>query len=94
MTDLPFLFEPQEWRTLAACRGLDVNIFYPEVNSGQPQTRWVRELCATCVVRTECLDDAIATADKWGIRGGMSPNERRVEARRRRREGRIAELAA
>ena len=94
MTDFPFLYEPQEWRSRAACRGLDVNFFYPEKFTGQPQTKLARDLCFTCTVRTECLDDALATHDKWGVRGGMSPNERRVEARRRRREGRSAEMAA
>lgn len=87
MTDFPFLYEPQEWRSRAACRGLDVNLFYPEPHTGQPQTQIARALCMSCAVKDECLDDALATFDKWGVRGGMSPNERRVEARKRRRNG-------
>ena len=94
MIDLTFLYEPQEWRQRAACRGLDVNFFYPEKFTGRPQTVLARKLCFTCPVKDECLDDALATHDKWGVRGGMSPNERRVEARKRRRDGRSAELAA
>lgn len=94
MSEFPFLFEPQPWRLDAACRGLDTNLFYVDRFDGHTDAQEARKVCRSCTVRTECLDDAIATFDKHGVRGGMSPNERRVEARRRRFQSRAAEMAA
>lgn len=91
MTDHNALkYEPQPWLADAACRGLDVNLFYPERFSGQPAARAAKEICQTCPVTEECLIEALAVNDVWGIRGGMTPKERRMEGRRRRREGRAA----
>ena len=39
----------------------------------------------------ECIDDALATNQDIGVRGGLSPNERRALKRRRANEQRRAQ---
>jgi hypothetical protein len=43
-----------EWRELASCKGADTNIFFEESRIEE-----AKEFCDQCVVRDECLDDAI-----------------------------------
>ena len=41
-----------------------------------------RAICHACSVRVSCLKDAIRTSDtQWGIRAGLTPNERRAVAK-------------
>lgn len=69
-----------EWRQGGACRGLDPALFYPEV--GESTAPAVR-VCRACEVRQECLDYAIKASERFGVWGGLSEKERRVERRRR-----------
>lgn len=78
-----------DWRQDAACRdwadrlGHDTidALFYPGKGATQ---RPAKKICATCPVNDACLDDALATepsdAARYGIRGGLSPDERRTVA--------------
>lgn len=83
------LVEPRPaWMTDAACRGLDPDMFVPVEQKGPGgDTRYpeARAVCARCPVRDGCLDYAIANRELFGIWGGMTPKERRVEAARRTR---------
>lgn len=36
-----------------------------------------RQVCARCPVRDACLQDALLTRDRFGMRGGLSPHERK-----------------
>lgn len=74
------------WRTKAACRNLDVEVFFPdsEADAGPALS-----VCATCPVRNECLDWAIATRQHDGIWGGTTESERK-RIRRRRAAARTA----
>ena len=57
------------WRDKAACAGVDLDLFALHRNDLEP----AKELCATCPVRTECLEDAVAL-QSWGyLRGGVDP---------------------
>jgi len=49
-------------------------LFYPERGESSKEAKAV---CATCPVRVECLDHAIATHERWGLWGGMTERERR-----------------
>lgn len=73
-----------DWQDAAACLGCDPEVFFPppKVNAVEAKT-----ICAGCDVRLECLDYAIETSQRHGVWGGMTPRERRVEARRRMRLG-------
>ncbi len=69
---------------LAACRGCDPNLFFPE--HGGP-TDDAKAVCMSCPVRVECLEFALQNVEKFGIWGGISERERR----RLRRERGISE---
>jgi WhiB family redox-sensing transcriptional regulator len=60
--------------------GVDPELFFPERGSS---TREAKEVCRGCVVRSECLEFAIANSEKFGIWGGMSERERRRVRRAR-----------
>ena len=77
------------WRELAACRGADLEVFFPgRGESAGP----ARRVCAACPVRQPCLDYAISNRIAHGIWGGLTEQERRalqsrwVRALRRERD--------
>lgn len=69
--------DPNAWLALAACRGMDVNVFFPE-RGDMVAYAAAKAVCAVCPVCAECLADARITADRDGIRGGLSGRERRI----------------
>ena len=71
---------PRAWQARANCMGVDPELFFPERGSS---TREAKEVCRGCVVRSECLEFAIANSEKFGIWGGMSERERRRVRRAR-----------
>lgn len=74
----------REWRSQAACRDVDPELFFPNAESGPLAERQVQEakaVCGVCRVRAQCLTFALgALAD--GIAGGLTPAERRRHSRR------------
>jgi WhiB family redox-sensing transcriptional regulator len=63
------------WRELAACRGTDLEVFFPgRGESAEP----ARQVCAGCPVRQPCLDYAISNRITHGIWGGLTERERRA----------------
>ena len=63
------------WRELAACRGTDLEVFFPgRGESAEP----ARQVCAACPVRQPCLDYAITNRIAHGIWGGLTERERRA----------------
>lgn len=76
-----------EWRHDADCQHVDPELFFPD--SGD--YRAAKAVCNGCPVRVECLQHALKhERDSMGVWGGLGPGERRLEARRRRREARKA----
>ena len=76
-----------DWRNLAACRGLDPDLFFAE--RGDTLTvRNARAVCAGCPVAAECLEYAIANDETVGMWGGLCGDELIREERRRRAGGR------
>jgi len=73
-----------DWKSDAACRGIDTGIFFPD---SEADAGIALEVCATCPVRQACLDFALRTRQDDGIWGGHTEAERR---RMRRRVGRTA----
>jgi len=82
----------EHWSEEASCRGKPASIFFPAFSHSQnEETRWAlaRKVCAECPVTRECLYLVIEledTDDKWGMFGGLTPEQRR-DLRRRRRNG-------
>ena len=73
-----------DWKADAACRDLDIDLFFPDSESDSAPALAV---CAVCPVREECLDFAIRTRQHDGVWGGHTETERK---RIRRRMGRQA----
>jgi len=99
------------WRApdTVACRDQDTSLFYPVegMRADEQEARYWRAkaMCARCPFTGECLERAMAeekTGGRYGIRGGLTPDERkrlsknrsRRPARRRGRPPRQREEAA
>jgi hypothetical protein len=85
------------WREHAACPD-DRSVFWAviELDSSYAVRSWRRKsadhtrleyiakaVCRACPVRDDCLEYALTNAEPWGVWGGLSADERRVERRRR-----------
>ncbi len=86
-----------DWRRRAACRGYDLDLFFPgRGESAEP----ARQVCAACPVRQPCLDYALSHGITHGVWGGLAERERRglrsgrAAAARRERDEAIAAAAA
>lgn len=64
------------WRLKGLCLTEDPDLMHPADRDlyGQNQAK---AICFVCPVKAQCLKDAIDTDDWNGIRGGMTPKERR-----------------
>lgn len=64
------------WRDQAACKQVDVDLFFPESRADKAS---IAKVCGSCPVRNECLEEALGVArlDDFGWWGGMSPFARR-----------------
>ena len=73
----------QPWRRIAACArpGVDANLFHPH-DFDRAATNEARNICLSCPVARECLDDAIASKDRFGVRGGLTAIQRANMAQR------------
>lgn len=80
-------FERPAFYDHAACVGLDPGLFFPPRGASTAAVNKALLVCATCCVRTQCKDYALAENLTSGIFGGMTGRERRVELRRRRLGG-------
>ena len=68
-----------DWTTSAACRTSDPDALFVQ---GAAQNK-VKTRCFGCVVRTECLAEALDNRIEFGVWGGMTERERRALLRRR-----------
>ncbi|MDP8938230.1 MAG: WhiB family transcriptional regulator [Actinomycetota bacterium] len=68
------------WRREAACRDMDTDIFFPLTDE---EAGPAKAVCATCPVRSECLQFALASRQHDGVWGGLTEAERRRLRRRK-----------
>jgi WhiB family redox-sensing transcriptional regulator len=68
------LVRNMDWAARANCRNMDIELFFPK--TGQNIHPFVKEVCATCDVKLECLWYANETESVDGIFAGMSPKNR------------------
>ncbi|WP_405883246.1 WhiB family transcriptional regulator [Streptomyces sp. NBC_01136] len=77
--------EAWEWQRLAACRGMDSDVFFsPTGERGAERRRRedrARSVCEGCRVRRVCARFALANQEGFGVWGGMSEQERRSASR-------------
>jgi WhiB family redox-sensing transcriptional regulator len=67
------------WRSAAACRSSDPDLFFPVSSAGTAQREIAEALavCARCPVQAHCREFALRTRQQHGIWGGMTEGERR-----------------
>jgi WhiB family transcriptional regulator, redox-sensing transcriptional regulator len=81
-----------DWRGRAACSTEDPELFFPIGTTGPAvdQADAAKRVCASCEVREECLEFALATNQDAGVWGGLTEDERRTLKRARQRRRRMA----
>lgn len=77
----------QDWQLQAACRGLDVALFY---SNEEADVAAALQVCARCPVREQCLEVAMLQREAFGTWGGTTEAERRRIFRRERRRAKPA----
>lgn len=77
------------WRTQAACRGEDTDLFFPNGATGPwaTQIEQAKTICRRCPVVESCLQYALTTGQAAGVWGGTSEDDRyeHLHGRKRRR---------
>jgi WhiB family redox-sensing transcriptional regulator len=67
-------FVRADWMADAQCKGMEVDLFFPE--RGRDVSK-ARAVCAECPVQAQCRDYAIDQGIHHGIWGAMSERQRR-----------------
>lgn len=86
--EMQALKKARNWLDDAACRGMDTEVFFPQVgnNFNSPAMNQLvdnaKQICAGCPVREPCVEYALNNREPYGIFGGMTTDERRILARR------------
>jgi WhiB family redox-sensing transcriptional regulator len=82
------------WADRAACRTENPELFFPlNIEPYSWQVRRAKQVCGHCPVQLECLRYALESAQKYGVWGGATEDERRrMRARARGRS--VAALAS
>lgn len=73
-----FDYQRPEWQKDAACRGMDINLFFPRRGETK-QTREAKKICESCPVINECREYSFELAQHFetvGIFGGMATRNR------------------
>jgi WhiB family redox-sensing transcriptional regulator len=72
--------ENWDWQLHAACRGMDVAVFYHPTGERDRARRKriddAKAICRACPVLGECRAQALALREPFGIWGGLSELER------------------
>ena len=64
----------RDWRHLAACKGMDPNVFFP-TRGGMDTLGAAKAVCAACPVSTQCFQEGCT--EYAGVWGGTSSTQRR-----------------
>lgn len=62
---------PKNWRELAACRGVDPDLFFLERGDNRGFVK-AKQVCGACPVRDRCLEEAIENGEEFGVWGGQT----------------------
>lgn len=76
--------EAGRWRRQAACRQMDADLFYPAKDAPPELVRLATSACEQCPVTEDCLAEAFANGENFGIWGGLLPRERETLRRQRK----------
>jgi WhiB family redox-sensing transcriptional regulator len=73
----------ERWDQRAACRGTDVDVFFP-TEDDKAGIDFARRICGTCAVKTPCLQEAMDSGSQ-GIWAGTTDRQRNGMRDRARR---------
>lgn len=75
----PIEWDSDDWRTRAACRDTDPDLFFPIGTTGQAidQIESAKAVCQICEAQSACLEFALVTNQESGVWGATSEDERR-----------------
>lgn len=69
--------KPPAWTEHALCSQTDPEAFFPKKGANGLLLKRVRDICAICPVKQDCLDAALAGGISHGIWGGTTGKQRR-----------------
>src|SRR5690606_36354014 len=75
------------WQRYARCADAGTAMMFPH-DADFPGIARAKALCERCPVRALCLAEAQERGERFGIWGGLTPDERREARRRERRSSR------
>lgn len=79
----------RDWRLSGACRGQRPQKFIPDDTGDRDITidahAVALKFCAVCEVVSECLEDALANREEFGVWGNTTPRQRRAIREERQR---------
>ena len=73
---------PTGWEAFALCRDMETSLFFTD---DLDEIAEAKRTCLDCMVRTECLDTAVARREQFGIWGGHLFVAGRIVLNKRRR---------
>jgi WhiB family redox-sensing transcriptional regulator len=77
--------DPGAWMLSANCLGRTDLFFAPDDSESRAERRFresqAKTVCHECVVRVECLSEALKSDERFGIWGGLTERERRAARR-------------
>jgi WhiB family redox-sensing transcriptional regulator len=80
-----------EWQLEGSCRDADPTLFFHPEGERGPARRTrdaaAKAVCATCPVRRQCREHALAVREPYGVWGGLTEDEREAMHRIDRRRG-------
>lgn len=65
---------PDMWQHLAACYGIDPDLFFP---TSEEEASPALTYCTTCRLRETCLAWALKNGERYGVWGGLTEQQRR-----------------
>lgn len=81
----------RRWRDRALCRQVAPYAMFPDRDDATG-IEFAKSVCAGCSVRPECVGEAVDHGERFGIWGGLTPEELRLLRRRKRRGGGVTDL--
>lgn len=72
---------PVNWRASGACSSEDPELFFPEGRSAPAvlQAARAKAVCLRCPVMDACYQAHLATGDEWGVWGGTTEDDRKLQ---------------